>query len=150
MITIKITDDKNLNVNVEKYGQPATKYGQGAPIFRALALYKGLQDIAEDLGTTIDADNDSGVDPITLITDMLFYGPEQCTERFFKHATVKKWIRNEDPKHVSDVACVLQWSGSILGGVWCDQFWSAFNALKAYVAKNWSEAKRNEFWTLID
>ena len=150
MITIKITDDKNLNIKADKYSQPVTKYGQTPLIVMNQVLYNGLHRIAEDLGTTIDADSDSGVDPITLLTDMLFYGPEQCTERFFKHATVKKWIRTEDPKHVSDVACVLQWSGHILGGVWCDQFWSAFNALKAYVYKNWSKSKRNEFWSLID
>lgn len=150
MITIKITDDKNLNVNVEKYAHPVTEYGQ-APLFvMNQVLYNGLHNIAKNMGTSIDSDKESGVDPITLLTDLLFYGPEQCIERFFKNTTVKKWIRNENAKHTSDMACVLQWSGSILGGVWCDHLFSAFNALKDYVYKNWPESARNEFWTLID
>jgi hypothetical protein len=150
MLTIKIDDNKNLNINVEKYAQPVTKYGQSTPFIMNQVLYNGMHGIAEDLGTTIDADDESGVDPITLLTDLIFYGPEQCIERLFKNSTVKKWIRNENAKHTSDLACVLQWSGQILGGTWCNHLWSAFNSLKAYVTKNWSESAKTEFWMSID
>lgn len=150
MLTIKIDDNKNLNINVEKYAQPLTKYGQAPLLIMNQVLYNGMHGIAKDLGTTIDADDESGVDPITLLTDLIFYKPEECIERLFKNATVKKWIRNENAKHTADLAYVLQWSGHILGGVWCDHFWSAFNSLKAYVAKNWSDSTRTEFLIAID
>lgn len=150
MLTIKIDDNKNLNINVEKYAKPLTKYGQAAPLIMYQVLNNGLRCFAKRLGTTIDSDDNSGVDPITLLADLTFYGPEQCIERFFKNATVKKWIRNEHVKHTSDFACVLQWSGQLLGGTWCDHLWSAFNAIKSYVMKNWSESAKTEFWMSID
>lgn len=151
MLTIKIDDNKNININVEKYVTAPSKYGQAAPLVMYQVLNNGLHNIAESLGTTIDADDNSGIDPITLLSDLIFYGPEQCIERLFKNSTVKKWIRNEHVKHTADLACVLQWSGHILGnGPWCNHLWSAFNALKNYVTKNWSESAKTEFWMSID
>lgn len=150
MITINIKDNKSININVEKYAQPVTEYGQAPLIVMNQVLYNGMHDFARDMGTSIDADKESGVDPITLLTDLIFYGPEQCVDRLFKNATVKKWIRNENAKHTADLACILQWSGSILGGTWCDHLWSAFNALKAYVYNNWAKDNVSEFWALID
>ena len=151
MITIKIDENKNLNINIEEYVTAPSKYGQAAPFIMSQVVYNGLHKIAEDLGTTIDADDKSGVDPITLLSDFIFYGPEQCIERIFKHATVKKWLRNENVKHTADLACVLQWAAYILGnGPWCNHLSSAFNALKSYVAKNWSDSAITEFWMCID
>lgn len=149
-ITIKLNNEKNFTIKMEKYAHPVTDIGKAAPMIMNQWLYNALHSFAAQLGTTIDADETSGVDPITLVTDMLFYGPENFAQKVFGHATVKKWIRNEDTKHMADLACVLQWSGSGLGGDFCNVMFSSFNAIKEYVYTNWSKANVSKFWALID
>lgn len=150
MITINLNKEKTFKIKVEEYGKPLTQIGAAPLMVMYQWLNNALHSFADNLGTTIDADKESGVDPITLVTDMLFYGPDNFINRIFNNGTVKKWIRNENVKHTADLACVLQWAGSGLGGKFCDAMWSSFNAIKAHVYNNWSKDKVSEFWALID
>lgn len=149
-ITIKLSTDKNFVIKTEEYNRPLTNCGKEPMLVMYQWLHNALTNFAVQLNTTIDADEQSGVDPITLVTDMLFYGPEEFISKLFNNATVKKWIRNENVKHTADLACVLQWAGSGLGGKFCDSMWSSFNAIKEHVYKNWSKDNVSRFWELLD
>lgn len=134
----------DFTVNLEHFGVKRQCF------FPIVYLLNSLDNVQASNGWT-DTHLEGWWSPKCLVSDMACYMKKDViVHNFMAHLAFIIGLENENVEFVADLCCYAQAAGSMMGGDIQDAMWSIFNAIKDYVAANWSTANAQKFFMNID